>query len=175
MARASNLFPASATSSIDWRFNLDGFVVLSVTQDPDLAAYCQMFRDGGVESVLCRVLDVDPKYGGFFGSSMEQAVIQTLTRWTRLWGQLGVEPPVVLSLTLAGVKSRKILRWPGGAFFSGPDETFDRDVILVPETIAYDLNTYADVLLKPLFDYVWNGGGWERSPHYRHGRWSDKP
>lgn len=175
IARASDLFPATATSSIDWRFNLDGFVVLNVTQDPDRAAYCQLFRDGGVEEVLCGVLEVDQQHGGFFGSSVDRGLIHTLTKWTRLWRQVGVDPPVVLSLTLTGVKGQKILRWPSHGFASISDQPFDRDVVVAPETVAYDLSVDPDVCLKPLLDYVWNGGGWESSPHYREGRWSENP
>ena len=173
--RTSSLTPvARSLSSLDWHFNLDGFVVFNVTKDTGQAAYCQIFRDGGAETVCCGVVDRNSQYGGFFGATMERVVIQTLSRWKGLWRQIGVQGPIVLGLTLTGVKDQMILRWaPHPA--SGPDGTLDRDVVVVPETVAFDPFADPDVLLKPLFDYVWNGGGWEASPHYRDGRWSEKP
>ena len=34
-----------------------------------------------------------------------------------------------------------------------------------------DFTALLDVTLRPVFDFVWNGGGWPGSPNYRDGRW----
>ncbi len=48
---------------------------------------------------------------------------------------------------------------------------FDRDPVVVPEAVANDLEPPPDVVLRPLFDALWNAAGWPRSPHYQGGRW----
>jgi hypothetical protein len=50
------------------------------------------------------------------------------------------------------------------------DRVLDRDVIATLEVIVSDLDTHAEIALKLLFDFVWNGGGWPASPFYRDGR-----
>ncbi len=51
----------------------------------------------------------------------------------------------------------------------------DRDVVSPPEVMLSDLAAPADVVLQPVFDFVWNGGGWSASPNYRDGRWVKPP
>ena len=72
-------------------------------------------------------------------------------------------------MTLAGVKGWKVLR---GAFGSGDlDASLGREVVAPPEVIVSDLTTPADIVLRPIFDFIWNGGGWRGSPNYRDGHW----
>ena len=51
------------------------------------------------------------------------------------------------------------------------DAVFDRDAVSPAEVMLSDIATPADIVLRPLFDVVWNGGGWPASPNYRDGRW----
>jgi hypothetical protein len=55
----------------------------------------------------------------------------------------------------------------------GPGDVFDRDLAVISEILVFDLSADGDVMLKPLFDDMWNGGGWSGSPHYQDGRWHD--
>jgi len=172
-ARAYPLFPTTSGGSFGWRFNLDGFVVHTTSGNPSRESYTQMFRNGGIEIVRCGLIEPDPQYGGFFGINMEREIIQALKRLNRFWRQIAVEPPLVLGLTLYGVRNQKILVYPNPSF--GPAGTFSREVVVVPDVVVDDLSNEADALLHPLFNYVWNGGGWEESPNYREGRWRDTP
>src|SRR5262249_37198972 len=47
----------------DWRFNLDGFVMHTVRNEPSRQTYVQCFRDGGVEAMSGAILDSDPNRG----------------------------------------------------------------------------------------------------------------
>jgi hypothetical protein len=89
--------------------------------------------------------------------------------WSSFIRDVGVTPPVVVSMTLTGVKGFKVLHGPWGSY--EPDATLDRDVVMTPETIMVDFATPGDVVLRPPFDFIWNGGGWSGSPNYPEGRW----
>ena len=91
-------------------------------------------------------------------------------RYKQFWRDVGIAPPLLISLTLTGVKDWKVLQGDIGHLDS--DAVFDRDVISPPEAMLSDLVTPADAVLHPLFDVVWNGGGWPSSPNYTDGRWS---
>ena len=106
---------------------------------------------------------------GFYAWGMEREVIKAFTGYQRFWQNFDVAPPLVLGLTLSGVKNWKVLRGPYDHF--DLDALIDRDVILSPEVIVSDLAIHPDVLLHPIFDFVWNAGGWPCSPNYKDGRW----
>lgn len=152
-----------------WRFNLDGFVVHTLRDDLSRQCYTQLFRDGGIEAVSGGVIFKDDRRGGFYPWGMEQEMINALSRYQKFWHDFGVAPPLLISITLSGVKRWKVLRTPYASH--DLDATFDRDIASAPEVILEDLATPVDVVLRPLFDFVWNGGGWPGSPNYKDGRW----
>jgi hypothetical protein len=165
MQRVNGLQPMGGEPS-DWRYNLDGFVLHTTRENPSHQTYVQCFRDGGLEAMSGRILDWDPQSGGFRGWSVEVSVLQAVTRWQQhVWPVLGMAGPVAISLTLSGVKGRKILPL-AGFFFNDRKETFDRDVVMLPELVVQDLATPVAAMLQPLFDLMWNCGGWAHSPSY---------
>ena len=101
--------------------------------------------------------------------------IQVSGRWQSWIGSHGEfdrtfpRRSLLVGLTLSGVKGWKVLQEPYG--FHDLDGAFDRDFVSVPETELSDLTTPVDIALRPLFDFIWNGGGWPGSPNYREGRW----
>jgi len=156
-------FPAT------WGFNLDGYVLHTLDNDLSRQCYTQLFREGGLEIVSGRVLVRVSDGSGFYGWGMEGAVIGCFARYQEFWRVIGVTPPLLVGLTLIGVKGWTVLRQP--YHFSTARGTFDRDVVMSPEIVMTDLNIPADIVLRPLFDFLWNGGGWAGSPNYRDGRW----
>jgi hypothetical protein len=160
--------PIAATPTT-WRFNLDGFVAHTLSGDLTRQCYTQLFRDGGIEVMSGAVIAKDNERGGFYAWGMEQRIISGFSTYQNFWQDVGVAPPLLIGLTLSGVKNWKVLRTPYAYWES--DAVLDRDVVSPPEVILSDLATPADVVLHPLFDFVWNGGGWPGSPNYRDGRW----
>jgi len=159
-----------AASPATWRFNLDGFVVHTLSDDRPRQCYTQWFRDGALEIVSGRAIVKDERNGGFYPWGMEEAVIGRFAKLQEFWSQVGVAPPIFVGLTLTGVKDWKVLYNPYG--FGTDYGAFDRDVVMSQEVIVSDLHAASDVVLRPLFDFVWNGGGWPQSPSYVSGRWA---
>ena len=146
-----------AATPSTWRFNLDGFVAHTLSGNLSRQCYTQLFRDGGIEAVSGGVVAKDDRRGGFYARGMEQQVISAFSTYQKFWHEVGVAPPLLIGLTLSGVKGWKVLRTTYD--FNDLDAVFDRDVVSFPEVMMSDLATPADVVLHPLFDFVWNGGG----------------
>ena len=72
--------------------------------------------------------------------------------------------PIVLGLTLSGIKGWKMLGGPN--FLFDPTETFETDLAVIPEVVLQDESMPTEPALKPLFDLAWNAGGWPGSPFY---------
>jgi hypothetical protein len=154
-----------------WRYNLDGFVVHTVRTDLDRQTYSQCFRDGGLEGFA--PLDGDERRRGFYGHNVEVPVVRALINYQRLWRWLGVVGPMMFALTVSGVRGEKILGRSEQSI--DHDVTFDHDVTLLPELVVQDATAAeegklairaAARLLRPLFDLLWNAGGWQQSPWY---------
>lgn len=165
----SRRLPPLAGTPGNWRYNLDGFVVHTVRDDLSIQTYVQLFRDGGIEAVSGGILVQDSRRGGFYGLGLEEALIRGLSAYQRFWGELGVAGPMAMGLILSGIKGWKVLAFPG--FLGDREETFDREVAVLPEVLVQDVGAPTDQVLKPMLDRVWNAGGWAESPHYHDGRW----
>ncbi|MCX6381905.1 MAG: hypothetical protein NT023_20915, partial [Armatimonadetes bacterium] len=43
---------------------------------------------------------------------------------------------------------------------------FDRDTLIIPDIRVDDLNQEAHFILQPIFDAIWNAGGYARCENY---------
>jgi hypothetical protein len=153
----------------NWRYNLDGFVMHTTRSDIQLQAYTQLFRDGGIEAAG-GVLHLAPDGGGFYGLAIEQATISVLKTAQRLWKLLGVTGPIVLGLSLSGIKGLRMLAGPYAVW--QPVETFHKDLAIIPDVVLQDERAPAEQALKPLLDIAWNAGAWAHSPYFTEtGEW----
>jgi Putative DNA-binding domain len=162
------------------RFNLDGFLVHSEAGTPNIpVTYLQAFRSGALEAVESRLLYYDndnnpssSKEPQNFISSIhcERTLIVALDQFLKVEKSLGMEPPVFVMLSFVGVREYRILsEWTQ---YEAPYQ-FDRDVLLLPESMVEDFDEPADQLLQPAFDAVWQAAGYERCRHYKNRQWFD--
>lgn len=74
---------------------------------------------------------------------------------------LDVQPPVVVMVTLLGVR---------GFYIAGRDgdtwAAFDRDDLLLPDQLVEDLDADVNSILRPVFDAMWQASGWLRCYSY---------
>ena len=161
------------------RFNLDGFLVHSEAGTSNPVSYLQAFRSGALEAVESRLLYYDndnnpssSKEPQNFISSIhcERTLIVALDQFLKVEKSLGMEPPVFVMLSFVGVRGYRILsEWTQ---YEVPYQ-FDRDVLLLPESMVEDFDEPADQLLQPAFDAVWQAAGYERCRHYKNRQWFD--
>jgi hypothetical protein len=151
-------------------YNFDG-VYTSSSRDQVEHSYLQVFRSGIVEAANTSLLEQGPDEQKFIASvPYEEALLFGLRRILDLQKRLGVEPPVVVMLSLLGVKGY-MMYIPMERRFGG-GRPIDRDALLIPERLVEDLDADVDTVLRPVFDALWNATGWPGSINFDElGKW----
>lgn len=162
------------------RYNLDGLLVTGDSGDPPIpATYLQIFRSGAIEAVESLMLrsqhELDAGLDPIISASLfENVLIVALDRYLRLLELVQVEPPVVVMLSLVGIKGYR-LSFPDQMVNTVSRYQIDRDTLLLPEGLMQGFGEPADKLLQPAFDAIWQCVGYERDRFYQDsgkGRWS---
>lgn len=149
------------------RFNADGFVAWSTH------GYLQVFRTGCLEVVRVFPGGATPqREGGALPSvSFEIKLFEHIHHGKSLLQALSVAPPVVVMVSFVGVKGWRIGVSP--EYATSALDVFDRDPLLIPETVIESFEGTAENDARPLLDATWNAAGWRGSPHYdAEGKWA---
>lgn len=157
-------FPPMVTGS-GWgtKINFDGLVTHDVGADGS-KSYTQLFRNGTIEATEAYWLNVVHKGSRTFPHlAVEQELLKYLGKLLELQKQLGVNPPVIVALTMVGTKGLQM----GFDIYS-----FDRgnpigeEDLILPETVVESFEEPTGKILKPLFDLVWNACGYLKSKNF---------
>jgi hypothetical protein len=171
------------------RINFEG--LLAYNARAANVGYLQVFRNGSIEIVDTTI----PSQTGLPMRTLERHLMNTTTRCLGLMNDLGIASPVILHITLLGVNTYRIeieedpVRFDIGFFNRRAEENpiQERDLVLpnimIPqdELVQYANLTVADtnddhayselfiqsgMLLRPLFDIIWNAGGFTESLYF---------
>ncbi|MGH6790813.1 MAG: AlbA family DNA-binding domain-containing protein [Pseudolabrys sp.] len=152
--------------------NFDGFSNLHHGADGNCWSYTQVFRNGAIEAVKVRVVS-DLQAGNLWIPTLDfdRWIFEQLPNYLAALQSLDVPPPIILMITLQGVRGARLGVWP-----TPLDDlpTIDRDVLELPEIIIEQYGTDVDYqrTAKPAFDALWNTGGFTRSKHFdATGKW----
>lgn len=158
---ANDLKPLVGWGSVG--FNFDGLMMVS-RGTKHAESYVQVFHTGIVEAVDTAYLRWwhDKKFIPARG--LEDAIIECVTKYSSFQNSLGVTPPLFVMLSLLGVKGYSLTANENYGFSDGRE--IDRDDLLVPalQQDAFELDL--SKLLRPVFDRVWNAGGFRQSLSY---------
>lgn len=171
-AKRWNYLPALGQGAGDFRINLDG---LFVERGGDrLHGYAQLFRNGGTEAVKAGLWRKIEDKLVVFGRRIEADVAMTLSDHMNFLQTLGVPPPFVVMLTLEGMAG-VIVRAVTPSFSGDPEPANYEHIVNFPEIIISEYGTAADYhrALRPIFDAMWNMGGYPRAHTYdAEGNWN---
>jgi len=160
----------------DPRYNLDGFVVSngSAKDGSGCFGYCQLFRNGAVESVFARI--TFPGNSGEKGIAVvdiERDLIRAMKSYLGGLRDLNVAAPFEVMVSMLGVKGAIIA--DGDSWHMYRRTPIDRDVALLPDVLVEEHGVDVPMVLRPVFDAMWNAGGYERSMSYDDtGQWNPK-
>jgi len=172
-------FRPIGASGWDHRYNLDGFITYDRNYENKTLndGYCLVFFNGVVEAVYSDILRVKggqkPKKGetAFIASvAYERYLIEAIRNYFTGYKALGIEAPVVISMALLGCKGAYL--WTD--FSSGLDsQPIDREAAILPEVQVGSFDEEAPIIMRPIFDAVWNACGLPRSYNYtENGTWN---
>jgi len=116
------------------RYNLDGFLSYTWNEEKRSHSYLQLFRNGIIEAVEALLLEPHEEKHFIPSIAYEKELIISVDSYLSLLKTLNAEPPIIIFLTLLGVKGYRM---------SVRDSyEIDRDILLLPETImeSYEAN-----------------------------------
>lgn len=123
--------------------------------------YTQIFRNGCVEVVVAfTATALQQKYLPVL--FVEKEIIERLHEGKQFLEQLGVTPPLVVAVSIVGVRDWNIVGRHGRASRS----RFDRDPLLLPDLSLTTFDGETPTELRPVIDYLWNAAGEPASPSY---------
>lgn len=169
---AGDLAPMSGTYFS--RYNLDGLLLVGpMREDGTAKAYVQAFRTGQIEAYeAARFFRQTDGNSCVTSYSLEEAVIHYSNKYLRVLDAVGITPPIAVSLSLLNADGWQMATPP---HLVPEDITplFDRPRIVLPEVLLHGYNCDVAREFRPLFDALWNAGGFPGSPNYdENGNWA---
>ncbi len=140
------------------QYNFDGLLVS--VQD----SYTQIFRNGSIESVDTSILSASRERRFTSGSIYETRLLQAMKRYLHAQQRLDVELPLLVMVSLLGVKGYAI-RFDINDFFLD-DHRIDRSNLIVSEILIDSYDCDLTGIMKPIFDTIANAAKWSRSMNY---------
>ena len=125
--------------------------------------YLQIYRTGileGIEAESINRSESTPNWK----SLDEQRLIAAVDRGKSLMRHLGIEPPILILVTLVGVKDHIIYR--GQNYYLSSSTKFGRDVLQLPDVLVNDFDKPANEIVRPILDAIWNAGGYPKCLNY---------
>lgn len=155
------------------RINFDGFSTLYHGADGKCWSYTQVFRNSAIEAVKVRVVS-DLQAGQLWipTADFDRWILERLPEYLSALRQLDVPPPIIIMITLQGVRGARLGVVPQP--LDDPPK-LDRDVLELPEVIIERYGTDKDYhrAVRPAFDALWNTGGFFKSPYFNAaGEWT---
>ena len=151
-------------SAVQRKYNLDGYLsYLTPMGSKEAWTYMQAFSNGVLEYVDAHSLNMGENglHESFWHVGHELKIANAIRRGLDLQRLLGVEPPVVVILTLLGVRDYNVLTRD-----HIPGQLFSRDTLNIPEVLLEDFNMSLDDITRPLYDPIWNEAGFRRCLNY---------
>jgi hypothetical protein len=152
------------------RYNFDGFLTYCGGEQSKSHSYVQLFRNGIIECVEGLILKPRDENLLIPSVSYEVELVKSLHDYLSILKALDVELPILLFLTMVGVKGYAMAI--GVVFGRGSSTRIDRDILFLPEVLIESYDVVEPKILKPCFDSVWNACGLSRSLNYdESGNW----
>jgi len=169
--QSDNLLPPyDIGSHKDWerRYNFDGLLIASEGR-----AYTQIFRNGIVEAVNSQGYQLFSDMGTnkeFININLlEDVLLYYPARYVAALEQLGIEPPIVIMVSLLSVSGLPVVQYIQTRNGDSPQEIgtpIDRAELILPELLVEDLSSAPELFMRPALDMIWNAAGEPMSRNY---------
>lgn len=173
-------FPPIGGFSSGHRYNLDGRLTYAqnIAGQNECGVYCQFFFNGAIEAVQADIIHnesgerLNGEPGIIASVAYERELVSVITEYLKGYKEVGMLPPVVISLALLGCKGSTLAVSPMKKLRNGP-HPIDRDYAVLPDVVIENLDADVSKEMKPIFDAVWNACGYPHSSNYDdNGNWN---
>ncbi|HEY7094722.1 MAG TPA: PIN domain-containing protein [Ktedonobacterales bacterium] len=181
--RGATVAPSQAAMGLSVQPNFQGTAIVEWHALPGVAdtqckayGYAQFYRTGIIEIVNADIIRDETLAGVpiIRATVIEEEGIYLLPRMLQNLQTIGATPPILVAVSLVGVRGRTI---PRKEYLAGlkPGSLIGDDILRLPEVTLDALTGDAATLLKPAFDVLWNACGHAGSPNYAEdGSWAPR-
>lgn len=168
-------FRPIVSSGWDDRHNIDGILLFNPTSSSsNCRSYCQLFHCGAIESVYSEIIYKQDERN-LISIQYEKHVIESIEMYLQGYEKIGVEPPLIISMSLINCKNVELNYNVRHFFINSRNFRIDRDNLLLPNVKIEDLDVDIPKAMKPIFDSVWNACGYPFSYNYdENGNWNPR-
>lgn len=156
----------SAGGRFHSRYNFDGFVAFtnSYKDNKRIGSYHQFFRNGIMEYADAQIFESYANQGRYYWFCRhEEALVDALSQAITAFRLLGIQERIGVAVSLLGVRDVKI--WTRNPFNDDPNPQFGKPYLHVPEQVFNLENADPVAILTPIFDAIWNAGGFAQCNH----------
>ena len=145
--------------------NVDGLLTQTAHRGGGVEAYCQTWRSGKIEAMNSDVVVQEQEHRLIRLVWCEQILVDSLRSYLAAYKQIGAQPPIAVLVSLVGVYG---VRLPNDrmAFINADPRPADRDSFFFPEVLIEEEDCDLPVVLRPVFDSMWNAFGVSMSLTY---------
>jgi hypothetical protein len=146
----------------DHRYNIDGYMGFKSSE-----SYVEIFREGMIEAADANILRSYTGEKVIPSKVLEDALIDSLSNYLKVMDRHGIGAPASISVSLVNIQDY---------FFAGSRYSFDatmgrritlkQRVVNLPENVILDFGIDSSIVLKPIFDALWNAYGFKSSENY---------
>ncbi len=151
-------------SSWSYQINIEGVLHYAANREDVLSNYVQVYRSGIIEVADEFAFSTD-KSGNRIAplKAIEKRINQYLPQYIDCMKEIGVTPPVFMFLSIVGAMGcRAYIDSMLSDIMDYPK--LKRDPLMLPEISIDDLSTDPSIILKPIYDRLWNAFGFPGSP-----------
>ncbi|MGO8704036.1 MAG: helix-turn-helix domain-containing protein [Candidatus Brocadiia bacterium] len=152
------------------RYNFDGFITFSQdVESGEVRSYLQVFRTGALEAVTSRLALEEEKR--IPSEVFEKTIIESLGKYAKALESISVEPPLVIMMSLLRTKGLSMIT--SGLYDAPGPQGIEKDTLVLPEVVWEAPSSVSpSLLMRPVFDAIWQAAGWPRSINYDgKGKW----
>lgn len=153
------------------RYNLDGVLTYSTIADFRTAdSYLLLYYNGILETVNARILSLyDESRKRFQIEAIEKGIINELKRFLAELNSLDISCPIVITVSFLKVNG---FNMDSNNFNYISQHPVDRDHLFFPEVLINDYSEQIELVIKPIFDSLWQAFGFSKCRHYNdEGEW----
>ncbi len=171
-----NKFPPRIETEYSYPYsfiNIDGRVYHNQFQDNPADQYIQVFRNGSLEIVKNSFLESETKL--IKATSFEECYIEEFPMYISLINILAIPKPYLVFLSVVNIQYYDIKERDNFQRMVTGRHPIDRNFLLIPDILlTEDDQDDFGVVLKPIFDPIWNSCGYPGSCNYQDGKWVKK-
>lgn len=148
------------------RYNIDGLMLYNKIDKDNLISYLQVFRNGIVEIVDDFWINLGcPNQKKIPVTGIQNSLLKNIKQYINFFEMMNIQYPIFLFLTILNAKGYKI-NFKNNFPINYDQMTLDRNTLFFPEIIIEKKEIIPELLLKPLFDSLWNAFGYDKCLNY---------